>query len=290
MWTCWVLASAVMLALYDLSKKASVRGNAVLPVLLISSTSGAVAYIAAVGAAGGFREAIVDSTSQEVALVAVKSLLAAASWVLTFWALRTLPITVATPIRATSPAIVFVAAFFLYGERPTPVQGLGMALVFAGYWTFVWAGRHEGLDVLRNRAVWLAVGGLLFSAAAGLWDKYILQLKAIPVERVQFWFQTWLVAIYSVLFALSRRTAFRRDRFDWRWTIPLTGVLLAGADWLYFHGIAMPGVQISATTLMRRLSAVVTFLLGAVIFRETNLGRKGLALAVIVAGVILLCL
>ena len=39
-WTSWVLASAVFLALYDIVKKASVNANAVLPVLLASTTSG----------------------------------------------------------------------------------------------------------------------------------------------------------------------------------------------------------------------------------------------------------
>ena len=41
---------------------------------------------------------------------------------------------------------------------------------------------------------------------------------------------------------------------------------------------------------MRRFSVVLTFLLGARFFHETNLLRKGIALAAIVAGVTLLCL
>ena len=41
---------------------------------------------------------------------------------------------------------------------------------------------------------------------------------------------------------------------------------------------------------MRRFSVVITFLLGAVFFKERNLKRKGIALAAILTGVILLCL
>ena len=81
-----------------------------------------------------------------------------------------------------------------------------------------------------------------------------------------------------------------RTRFEWRWTIPATGILLAAADWLYFHGLAIPDVQISVGSLMRRFSVVITFVLGAIVFRERNLKRKGVALAAILAGVILLCL
>ena len=39
-WTSWVLASSVLLALYDIAKKASVSANAVLPVLLTSTSFG----------------------------------------------------------------------------------------------------------------------------------------------------------------------------------------------------------------------------------------------------------
>ncbi len=41
---------------------------------------------------------------------------------------------------------------------------------------------------------------------------------------------------------------------------------------------------------MRRFSVAITFVLGALFFRETNLRRKGLALALVLAGIALLCL
>ena len=288
-WVAWILASSVFLAFYDVSKKASVRNNAVLPVLLAATVAGAVAYIAALGAAGGIGKAM-EVSMRDFVLVFVKSLIVSTSWVFTYCALRTLPITIATPIRASAPALVFIVAFFLYGERPSPAQGLGMALVFAGYWMFSWAGKHEGIDFLRTRAVWFAVGGMFMSALSSLWDKFILQKCAIPVEPMQFWFQIGLVAVYAVLFAANGVARIDRTPFAWRWSIPAVGVLLAFADWLYFHGLAIPGVPISVGSLMRRFSVVITFLLGAKFFHETNLRRKGLALAAIVAGIALMAL
>lgn len=290
MWTTWILTSAVFLALYDVAKKASVKGNAVLPVLLVSSVCGLAAYLAGLAASGHMAEIVLATTPRTMALAGVKTLIVSTSWVLTYCALRTLPITIATPIRASAPAVVLLVAVFLYGERPSPCQGVGMALVFAGYWAFSWAGRHEGIDFLRNKAVWCAVGGMCFSAASSLWDKYIFQLQGIPVEQMQFWFQIGLVAVYATLFAANRVAQIDRTPFAWRWSIPAVGVLLAFADWLYFHGLAIPGVPISVGSLMRRFSVVITFLLGAKFFHETNLRRKGLALAAIVAGIALMAL
>ena len=288
MWTAWILSSAFFLALYDVSKKASVRANAVLPVLLVSSAAGAAAYVAALGAAGGVPAAVAVS-GRDRALTLAKSLIVGTSWVLTYCALRTLPVTIATPIRASAPALVFVAAFFLYGERPTIAQGLGMLLIFAGYWAFGWAGKHEGIDFLRSRAVWFAIGGMCMSAVSSLWDKFILQKCAIPVETMQFWFQLGLVAMYAILLVVRQLAPGGRDAFEWRWSIPLTGVLLVAADWLYFHGLAIPDVSIAAGSLLRRFSVVITFVLGAVFFHERNLRRKAIALAAIIAGVVLLC-
>ena len=288
-WASWVLASSVLLALYDIAKKASVGANAVLPVLLASTTFGFAAYSAGLLASGRFC-ALGDISGAELSLGLAKSVIVGTSWVFTFCALRTLPITIATPIRASSPALVLLIAVPLYGEVPSVLQGAGMAAVFAGYLAFSWAGRHEGIDFFRNRAVWCAIAGAVFSAVSSIWDKYVFQVRALPVESVQLVFQAGLVAFYGLVLVASRALRLGRDPFEWRWTIPLVGILLAGADWLYFKGLAHPGAPISAASLMRRFSVVLTFLLGARFFHETNLVRKGIALAAIIAGVALLCL
>ena len=285
-WTSLILASAVFLALYDLAKKASVRDNAVLPTLLISTCFGCVAYVAGVALCGRLGNATV-MTRELLMLSAIKCIIVGTSWVFTFRALRTLPISIATPIRASAPALVFVIAFVVYGERPSLVQLIGMATVFAGYFVFSWAGRHEGIG---NRAVWYAFAGAAFSALSSIWDKYLFQVRALPVESVQLAFQVGLVVFYSVVLAVSRVFNAEKVAFEWRRTIPLVGILLAAADWLYFQGLACPDAPVSAASLLRRFSVVITFVLGARFFHETNLVRKGLALAAIVVGVVLICL
>ncbi len=290
-WTIWILASSFFLALYDLAKKASVADNAVLPVLFVSTCCGCAAYMASLAACGRLCAAAAGMTPEVVSLSAVKCTVVSVSWVLTFCALRMLPISIATPIRASSPALVFLIAFVLYGERPAPLQAVGMVAVFAGYFAFSWAGRHEGIDFFRCRAVWYAVGGTVFSALSAIWDKWLLQVRGLEVETMQFAFQAGLVVFYGVALAVCRMARHGKgDRFEWRWTIPLVGILLAAGDWLYFRGLSCPDVHVSAVSLMRRFSVVITFVLGAKFFHETNLARKAFALAVVLAGIALICL
>ena len=205
-WTCWILASAVFLAFYDLAKKASVRDNAVLPVLLVSTVFGCTAFVLGLWASGRFAPVAARIDLRLASLAAIKSLIVATSWVFTFCALRTLPVSIATPIRASAPALVFLLAACLYDERPSALQGAGMLVVFGGYFVFSWAGRREGIDFLRNRAVWCAVAGMCFSALSAIWDKFVFQREeGAPsdpclVESVQLLFQTGLVIVYGSLF------------------------------------------------------------------------------------------
>lgn len=289
-WTAWILLSSFFLALYDLAKKASVRDNAVLPVLLCSTCCGCAAFIAGISVCGKLPAVFANTNEQVLLLAAIKSVIVATSWVFTFYALRTLPITIATPIRASAPALVFIAAFFLYGEIPSWIQAIGMLAVFGGYFVFSWAGKHEGIDFFRNKAVWSAIAGAGFSALSSIWDKYVFQVRAMPVETVQFFFQVGLVCVYAFILSGQRLLKLPHDRFEFRFTIPFVGILLAAADWLYFKGLAVPEAPISVGSLLRRFSVVITFVLGARFFHETNLRRKALALAAILVGVILICI
>ena len=289
-WPSWILTSAVFLALYDLAKKASVRNNAALPTLLCSTVFGCLGFVAGLAVFGRLPAAVAALDPAVIGFGAAKSAIVATSWIFTFCALKTLPISIATPIRASAPALVFLIAFFLYGETPGWLQGLGMVTVFGGYFAFSWAGRHEGIDFFRNRAVWCAIAGAFFSAISAVWDKYLFQVRGLDKEAVQFVFQVGLIAVYGTLLLGRKALALKADAWEWRWTMPLVGLLLAAADWFYFAGIAPVGVPISVASLMRRFSVVLTFVLGAKFFHEKNLLRKGLALAAILLGVTLLCL
>lgn len=295
-WLGWILASCVVLSLYDLSKKASVSGNAVFPTLLGSTASGWLAVTACLVWRGTFAAAV-SLPPAHVALLLVKSCIVGASWTATYMALRTLPITCAAPIRATGPLWTLIGAVVLFAEVPTPVQALGMALVVAGCVLFSRSAAHEGIDFRHDRAVWLAFLGTVLGSCSALYDKHLLKDLAIPTGTVLWWFMGGMCAIYAAA-TLGRRlrgrvpdgAALATHPFAFRWTIPLVGILLALSDACYFNAVGSEGARISVLSMIRRSSVVLTFFLGGAVFRESNLRRKAFALAAILAGVALLCL
>ena len=83
-WTVWILLSSFFLALYDLAKKASVRENAVLPVLLCSTCCGCAAFVAGLGVCGKIPEVLASASGRALELAAIQSVIVATSWVFTF--------------------------------------------------------------------------------------------------------------------------------------------------------------------------------------------------------------
>ena len=289
MWIPLILSSALLLAFYDIARKHSVNHNAVMPVLFISTLAGALFFTLLMAATGHLAEAI-RLSSQNHLLIFLKSLITAAMWTCVFYAMRALPLSIVAPIRNSAPLWTLLGGIILYHEIPNARQAIGIAAVLVGYALFSLAGRAEGIRFEKHYGILLVAIGTLLGAAAAVYDKYLLQIRHIPANSVQFWFAVWLVVLIGLVLVVQRGAGLDRTAFQWRGTVPLVGVLLILSDWCYFHALAHPGLAISVLSLIRRSSVVVTFAVGAVIFGEGNLKRKSLALAAILIGVAILTL
>ena len=286
-WLPPVLISALALGFYDICKKHAVRDNSVMPVLFYSTCFGAAGYVLFL-ALTGVLGAAARISGAEFSLIAFKVLLVGGSWICSYYAIRELPITLASPMRSTSPLWTFLGGVLIFGERLTPLQIVAAAVIFAGYYAFAVCGKMEGFR-LRSRAMVLIVAGTLLGAASALYDKYLLNVRQLPKERVQFYFMVGLTAMLGASY-LFRRCFGCRHPFVWKWTIPLTGILLVAADAVYFYALGLPEAPISLIGLLRRMSCVVSFGFGALIFGERNIRRKLLALVLFLLGVLLLSL
>lgn len=281
-WLGWILASSLGLSFYDLSKKASVRNNSVFPVLFLTTFSGWVTLSVFLLCSGTMVKTI-EISLLNIALLFVKSCIVASSWTATYIALKTMPITCAAPIRATGPLWTLIGAIVVFGEIPTSLQMVGMALVFIGCAAFSRSASRESRSG-GIKSVLLAFTGTVLGSCSALYDKHLLQGLGLGTLTVLWWFLGGMCLMYAVA------AAVRHEGFEWRWTIPCVGVLLAVSDACYFNAISVPDAQISVLSLIRRSSIVLTFFIGGAVFKEKNLRRKLLALLAILIGVALLCL
>lgn len=295
-WLALSLLSALFLGLYDVAKKASVDGNAVIPVLFACSTTGALLMFPcclltwwAPELAQSWGVRIVALSPAAHGLVLLKAGIVTLSWVLTFFALKELPISLAAPIRASAPLFTLLGAVALFGERPSHAQWFGIAITLAAYFAFSLIGRAEGIHFSRSRPIWLLVMGTLVGAVSGLYDKQLLQSARLPAAPLQLWFTVYNTLLQGVLVLVFWRPAQRRATpFRWRWSIPAVAGLLLLADALYFHALARPDALVSVVATMRRSNVLVSFAVGGLAFREKYRARKALALAGVLLGLVLI--
>ena len=285
-WILYVICSALALGLYDFCKKQAVRENSTLPVLFLATFCGSAFYLLLSLCTGRLADAW-QCTPRQYLLIWVKALIVGGSWLCAYRALTTLPLSIAAPIRATSPLWVLIGATCLYREIPSLGEGIGMILVLIGYYFFTLLGHREGFAFRNSPEMRLVILGTLLGATSGLYDKFLLNTLAIPAATVQVHFSVNLVVLFGIAWLVRRATVPVKPA-QWRWSIPATGVLLILADWCYFHAVSLPGVPISQVALVRRCSCIVTFLLSAYVLKERNIRAKAVALIFILAGVALM--
>jgi transporter family protein len=289
-WFLMILGSAIALGLYDFCKKVAVNGNSVMPSLFFATCIG-TGFLITVTVCRGEFAATFQCTPGQWLLVLLKATIVAFSWIAGYFALHDLPISIAAPVRASAPLWVLVGGVLIYGERPGWLRLLGILLVFGSYFMFINLGKLEGFS-WKHRGVWMVIAATLIGASSALYDRFLMKTLNLDADMVQLHFSINLLLVLGAAWALQRYLPFMKEdhKFHWRWSIICIGILLIVADWLFFHAIAQPDTQIGVLSVLRRCSVVVSFVTGAMVYREKRLGGKALALLLMLAGVIIIAL
>lgn len=296
-WIILSLCSAVFLGFYEIAKKASLRENAVPAVLYLNVLTSAILWMPLMLISHLNQNAIpadwllVQKLSWgSHALLFAKSLIAGSSWIFASFALKHLPMSIAAPIRASSPLWTILIAVVFMHERPNIRQWSGVTVILASFYAFSLLGQKEGIHFHRNRWVGFMVIATLLGSCSALYDKFLLQYMHMTAATVQAWFSMYLVIFMTPLYLCW----YLRDRatspFQWRWSIPMIAVLLLVSDFTYFSAIEQPQALISVISPLRRTSVVIAFIAGIRMYNEKNWRPKSICIASLLIGVYVLSL
>ena len=295
MWIFLGLLSALFLGLYDAVRKSVLKDNPVIPILYMASVTGAFLFIpfillSSAGIIGTDSLFYIPSMGLALHLkVFIKSLIVGISWFLAYNAISKLPLTIVIPIRSTGPMWTLIGAIFIYSERFSSFQWIGIIVVLCFFYYFTLAGRKEGIDFLKNKWIFAAIGATLVGATSSLYDKYLL--CQFDHMFVQAWYTIYMtVVLLPVLLLVWYPKRKKLTAFRWTPFILLIGLLLVVSDFLYFYALSKTDSLIAILSVIRRSSVIVSFVSGAIFFGESNLKRKGLALTGILIGVVLIVL
>jgi len=326
MWLILAFISAAFLGFYDTSKKASLKNNAVLPVLFLNTVFSTLIFspflLDSLLETGWFTDNTIFTPShvdtqtaapQELTenrfpatgestlrkwltvseltgahlMVILKAIIVLSSWILGYFGLKHLPLTVVGPINATRPVIVLVGAMLIFGEKLNAYQWAGVLLAILSVFMMSRAGKKENIDFKSNKWIWCVAGATLLGAVSGLYDKFIM--KSLSPIFVQSWFNFYQMIIMALVCSLLwYPNRHHTTPFRWSWAIPLISIFICIADFAYFTSLGNPDSMISVVSLVRRSSVIISFLCGALIFREHNLKAKALDLLLILAGMVLI--
>jgi transporter family protein len=296
MWILLGIFSAIFLGFHEIFKKSGLNHNAVLPVLTLSSAASAFIFIPWLVVSRALPEfafsrfmIIPESSLPAHLLFFVKSCIVATAWLFGYFSVKHLPVTLLAPLNASGPVWTIMGAFLLYGERMNCLQWLGVVISIGFYVALTFGGNIRGVMKQENRWILFAFLSILFNSTSALLDKYLVQ----EYDRVamQAWFSIYTALVFLVMLMMvwypSRK---RTTAFTFRWSVMLIGLFLVVADFLYFKALSYDGSMVSVLIIVRRASAVLVFAAGALYFKETSLRRRGIVLAGILTGVMLVVL
>ena len=287
MWIIFALVSAVGLGFYDVMKKISLKDNNVPIVLWFNTLFGTllmspVLFNCIAHGGMGPGEGLTGHL-----LIATKSVIVLSSWILGYFAIKHLPLTIQGPINASRPVMVLVGALLIFGEQLNFIQWCGILLGFASLFMISRVGSKEGFSFKHSKWLWMSVGATALGAVSALYDKYLMT-RFEPL-MVQSWYSLYQLAMMSVAVLILRRLHTHSSTpFHWKWAIVGISVFLTGADLAYFYSLSEAGSMISIVSMIRRGSVLIPFFYGVLVLHEKNIKTKLVDLGILLVSLALL--
>ena len=227
--------------------------------------------------------------------ILLKSVIVLSSWLFGYMGMKHLPLTIVGPINATRPVLVLLGAILVYGEQLNLYQWIGVLLAISSFVLLSRSGKKEGIDFRHNRWIWAIIVAALLGAASGLYDKYLMASPdngGVGLNRmaVQSWYNIYQMGWMLIMLLLLWWPRRKQSPFRWDWCIVNISIFLSLADFAYFYALSKPRAMISVISMIRRGSVIVSFLFGALIFREHNLKTKAFDLLLVLIGMVFLYL
>jgi len=300
MWLILAFMSAAMLGCYDSFKKHALKDNAVIPVLFLNTLFSSLIFLPFIVLSG--TTTALDDTIFHTAsggwemhkYILLKALIVLSSWILGYFGMKHLPLTIVGPINATRPVMVLVGALLFFGERLNIWQWIGVLLAVVSFLMLSRSGKKEGIDFKHDQWIYMIVGAAALGAVSGLYDKYLMapvENGGVGLDRmmVQSWYNIYQCAMMGAMLMLLWWPKHQETTpFHWSWSILGVSVFLSTADFMYFYSLSLPAAMISIVSMIRRGSVFVSFLFGAWFFHERNLKAKAVDLALVLLGMVFL--
>lgn len=230
-------------------------------------------------------EGVFSVTPFAFCLVVIKSLVIFVAWILAFLAIKKVPVSVYGICDMSRVIFSTLLGVFFLNESLTVKGIVSLILVVCGLY-FANTKQSAENENYQMKYIWLILAECFLNAVSGTMDKYIMSTGEITSSALQFWFMLLLSVFYLGYILIKREKLELKKAFTNPWLYVLSFSLVLG-DRLLFIANADPESQVTVMTLIKQSSAIVTVILGRVIYKEKNILRKLVCAGIILAGIVL---
>lgn len=205
------------------------------------------------------------------------------AWILSFTVLKKIPVSI-YGITDMSRVIFSTLMGVVFLHESLTLKGLiSLFLVALGLYL---ANRKTSAvkEPYSIKLIWLLLFSCFLNAISGTLDKYIMSTGTITSSALQFWFMLTLSMMYLAYILVRHEKLELKKAVTNPWIYALSFSLVLG-DRLLFIANSDPSSQITIMTLLKQSSAIVTILLGKVLYHEKNIVKKLVCAGIILAGI-----
>lgn len=281
-WIFLVLFYGLAKGAREVIKKKSLEKNTVIEVLLFYTLISFVMVLPDAPNAGGI-------TVTQGAYIALKSFFIFLAWILSFQAIRYLPVSYYGILDLSRVIFATLLGVFALGETMGLYQVTGLILVLTGLLLLKGIkGKKRPSAVneenVEAKYVIMCLLSCIFNAFSGFMDK--LLMREVNSSQLQFWYMLFLVLYYFIYAVVKRMKINCRSLLKNYW-IYLLSLLFVLADRALFIANGMEESKVTIMTLIKQSGCIVTIVAGKLVFHEKNIRYKLLCAGVIVAGIVI---
>lgn len=274
-WVLLTLVYGLLKGAREIVKKESLKKSSVVEVLFFYTLFGFIICIPA-------SKDIASIDVRFLPAVFIKSFVIFVAWILSFRAIKFLPISVYGILDLSRVLFATLLGLLVLHETVSTGQVIGLILVATGLILL----KRRKTDVnedIKPIIVCLALLSCMLNAVSGLLDKILT--KYITSSQLQFYYMLFLTLLYLLYMIIDKSEVNLKSTLKNYWIIILA-IMFVIADKALFVANENPASKITIMTLVKQSGCIITILAGKFIYHEKNMLHKFVCMCIIILGII----
>ena len=280
-WIIFIIIFGVLKGLREPIKKKVLESVNVFTSLFVYTFAGFLMTLPTV-------KGVFDLTPLVAMLIAAKSTVIFFAWMLTFFAIKKVPLGI-YGITDMSRVIFSSLMGILFLEEGLTLRGVISLILVAGGLYLANKKHSDDTNTYSSKYTWMIMLSCFLNAVSGTLDKVIMSTGDVTSSALQFWFMLLLSVFYLGYIIIKKENFEVKKAIKNPWIYVLSLLLILG-DRALFIANSDPESKVTIMTLIKQSSAVVTIIMGRLLYKEKNTLKNLLCAGLIIGGIALACI